>query len=74
MTRTGRTVHIDVTGGVDISDDARTAMIAATMEHLLDEDVRLVQLDGSAFVETSRKGLPGPWRCWNCSPRDTTSS
>jgi hypothetical protein len=39
VTRTGRTVRIDVTAGLDISEDASTAIIAATMEHLLDEDV-----------------------------------
>ena len=49
MTRTGRTVRIDLNGGLDSSEDVRTAMIAATVEHLLDEDVGVVQLDGSAL-------------------------
>lgn len=57
VTRTGRTVRVDLDAGVDISDEARTAMIAATMEHLLDEDVRMVQLDGSALGPELPQGL-----------------
>jgi hypothetical protein len=53
----GRTVRIDLEAGVDISDEARTAMIAATMEHLLDEDVSVVRLDGSALGQELPKGL-----------------
>jgi hypothetical protein len=49
VTRTGRTVRIDVNGGLDISEDASTAIFAATIEHLLDEDVGVVLLDGSAL-------------------------
>jgi hypothetical protein len=49
VTRTGRTVRIDVNAGLDVSEDASTAIIAATMEHLLDEDVNVVLLDGSAL-------------------------
>jgi hypothetical protein len=37
VTRTGRTVRIDVNGGLDGSEDASTAIIAATVDHLLDE-------------------------------------
>jgi hypothetical protein len=55
--RTGRTVRIDVNAGVDISEDAGTAIIAASMEHLLDEDVSVIQLDGSALVPHPPKGL-----------------
>ncbi len=49
VTRTGRTVRIDLSAGVDISDDVTTAILAATMQHLLDEDVSVVQLDGAAL-------------------------
>lgn len=49
VTRTGRTVRIDLSGGLASSEDVRTAMIAATVEHLLDEEVSVVQLDGSAL-------------------------
>ena len=55
--RTGRTVRIDVNAGVDISEDAGTAIIAASMEHMLDEDVSVIQLDGSALVPRPPKGL-----------------
>ena len=59
MTRTGRIVRIEVTAGLDISEDACTAIIAATMEHLLDEDVSVVQLDldGSALGPDLPKGF-----------------
>ena len=49
ITRTGRTVRIDISEEVDISEDATTAILAATIEHLLDADVSVVQLDGSAL-------------------------
>lgn len=57
MTRKGRTVRIDVDEGVDMSQDASTAIIAATMEHLLDEDLSVVQLDVSAVVPDFPKEL-----------------
>jgi hypothetical protein len=57
VTRTGRTVRIEVNGGLDSSEDARTAIIAATMEHLLDEDVSVVQFNGSALGPDLPKGL-----------------
>jgi len=57
VTRTGRTVRVDLNAGSDISEDASTAIIAATMEHLLDEDVTHVQLDGSALGPDLPKGL-----------------
>jgi hypothetical protein len=57
VTRAGRTVRIDVNAGADISEDATTAIIAATMEHLLDEDVSVVQLDGSALGPDPPKGF-----------------
>jgi hypothetical protein len=44
VTRTGRTVCIDIHADRDVSDDAITAIIAATMEHMLDEDVTVIQL------------------------------
>ena len=49
VSRTGRTVRIDVTAGLDVREDESTAILAATMEHLLDEDVSVVELDGSAL-------------------------
>jgi hypothetical protein len=55
--RTGRTVRVDFNAGGDISEDAGAAILAATMEHLLDEDVRWVQLDGSALNPDPPKGL-----------------
>lgn len=36
VTRTGQTVRIDVNAGLSNSEDASTAIIAATVEHLLD--------------------------------------
>jgi hypothetical protein len=54
--RTGRTVRVDLNAGVEISEQAQTAIIAATTEHLLDEDVRWVQLDGSALEPDPPKG------------------
>lgn len=57
VTRTGQTVRIDVNAGLDNSEDASTAISAATVEHLLDEDVRVVQLDGSALGPDLPKGL-----------------
>jgi hypothetical protein len=57
VTRTGRTIRIDISAGVDISEEAQIDIIAATMEHLLDEDVRLVQLDGSALDPDPPNGL-----------------
>jgi hypothetical protein len=55
VTRTGRTVRIDLNAGLDTSEDATTAIIAATLEHLLDKDVSEVQIDGSALGQD----LPG---------------
>jgi hypothetical protein len=55
--RTGRTVRIEINAGVDISQETQTAIIAATTEHLLDEDVTMVQLDGSALAPDLPKGL-----------------
>ena len=49
VTRTAGTVRIDVNEGLDNSEDASGAILAATMEHLLDEEVSVVQLDGSAL-------------------------
>jgi hypothetical protein len=63
----GRTVRIDLEAGVDISDEARTAMIAATMEHLLDEDVSVVRLDGSDWVKSSQRAWMQPSGSWSCS-------
>jgi hypothetical protein len=57
VTRTGGTVRIDVNAGLDISEDAGSTIIAATMEHLLDEDVSVVQLDGSAIGAAFPKEL-----------------
>jgi hypothetical protein len=42
---------------VDISEDASAAILAATLEHLLDVDVRWVQLDGSALDPDPPKGV-----------------
>ena len=49
VTRTGRTVRIDIVAEVDMSEEATTAILAAAMEHLLDDDVSVVQVDGSAL-------------------------
>lgn len=57
VTRKGRTVRIDVNAGLDISQDVRTAIIAATMEHLLDDELSVVQFDGLALDRHPPRGL-----------------
>jgi hypothetical protein len=57
VTRTGQTVRIAFDAGRDISEDASTAIIAAAMEHLLDEDVSVVQFDESALGAELPEGL-----------------
>jgi len=57
VTRIGRSVRISIDGRFYIPEDASTAIVAATMEHLLDEHVSIVQLDGSALGPDLLKGL-----------------
>jgi hypothetical protein len=57
VSRIGRTVRIDINAGLDMPEHASTAIIAATMEHLLDEDVSVVQLGGSALGPDFPNGL-----------------
>jgi hypothetical protein len=42
-------VRIDVNAGLDISEDTSAAIIAATIGYVLNEDVSVVQVDGSAL-------------------------
>jgi len=59
VTRSGRTVRIDVYAADDLSETDAHAMVAATEELLVDDEVNVVQMNGPVLKGRPPKRVAG---------------